>query len=139
MKLARLSLCVNEKRKTQDGQFLDSPVFIDIDAWARLADMCEKHLSKNSLIFVEGKLQMAQWEKDGVKHQKLKIRASNIKFLPKGSRFNGAKDGGKGVSSKKYAPSDLDKSVMQEADTFVPDDNLDMATEEDFTDAFAKW
>ena len=32
---------------------------------------------------------MDSWEKDGVKHQKLKVRASTIKFLPQGDRLNG--------------------------------------------------
>ena len=32
---------------------------------------------------------MDTWEKDGRKHQKLKVRASNIKFLAQGDRLNG--------------------------------------------------
>ena len=35
------------------------------------------------------RLQMDTWEKDGVRHQKLKVRASTIKFLPQGDRLNG--------------------------------------------------
>ena len=133
MKLARLSICINEKRKTQDGKFIDNPVFVDVDAWSRMAEMCEKYLTKNSLVFVEGKLQMAQWEKDGIKHQKIKIRASNIKFLPKGTRFS------KGKNNKEDAPS-ADAMPMQEVETFVPDETgVDGASEEDFTDAFNKW
>ena len=139
MKLARLSVCINEKRKTQDGKFIDNPVFVDVDAWARMADMCEKYLAKNSLVFVEGKLQMAQWEKDGVKHQKLKIRASNIKLLPKGGRFNGAKDGSKGSYSKKDSAAAFDNAAMQESETFVPDDNPDGMADDDFAEAFTKW
>lgn len=137
MKLARLSVCINEKRKTQDGKFTDNPVFVDVDAWSRMADMCEKYLAKNSLVFVEGKLQMAQWEKDGVKHQKLKIRASNIKFLPKSGKFNGAKD--KGLSNKKEPAAAFDIANMQESETFVPDDNPDAEGVDDFADAFNKW
>ena len=133
MKLARLSVCINEKRKTQDGKFIDNPVFVDVDAWARMADMCEKFLAKNSLVFVEGKLQMVQWEKDGVKHQKLKVRASNIKFLPKGTRF------GKGKNSQE-GEKDLDSVPVQETETFAPDETIvDVNPEEDFTDAFNKW
>ena len=33
---------------------------------------------------------MDSWEKDGVKHQKLKVRASTIKFLPQGDRLAGS-------------------------------------------------
>ena len=63
------------------------PVFIDVDAWDKLAELCGQYLVKGSSILVDGRLQMDSWEKDGVKHQKLKVRASTIKFLPKGDRL----------------------------------------------------
>ena len=130
MKLAHLSVCINEKRKTQDGKYVDNPVFVDVDAWSRMADMCEKYLAKNSLVFVEGKLQMAQWEKDGVKHQKLKIRASNIKFLPKGSKFNGQKhNADKGDSRIEDMPQ------VQEEETFIPDETVD----DGFAETMSNW
>jgi len=86
MKVARLGLAVNERRKDRGGQMQDFPVFIDVDAWDKLAELCGQYLSKGSPILVEGRLQMDNWEKDGVKHQKLKVRASTVKFLPKGDR-----------------------------------------------------
>ena len=132
MKLARLSVCINEKRKTQSGEFVDNPCFVDVDAWARLADICERFLSKNSTIFVEGKLQMSQWEKDGVKHQKLKIRASNVKFIPKGGKFN------KHKQSNKENPSE-DAMSEQEVDTFIPEDTPEMDMEENFSETMNKW
>ena len=89
MKVARLGLAVNERRKDRNGQVLDFPVFIDVDAWDKLAELCGQYLSKGSPILVEGRLQMDNWEKDGVKHQKLKVRASTIKFLSRGDRLAG--------------------------------------------------
>ena len=89
MKVARLGLAVNERRKDRGGQMQDFPVFIDVDAWDKLAELCGQYLSKGSPILVEGRLQMDSWEKDGVKHQKLKVRASTIKFLSKGDRLAG--------------------------------------------------
>lgn len=139
MKLARLSVCINEKRKTQEGKYIDNPVFVDVDAWTRMADMCEKYLTKNSLVFVEGKLQMAQWEKDGVKHQKLKIRASNIKFLPKSGRGKGAKDVPNGANLKNDSAGSFDNAPLQESETFVPDDTPDGIADDDFAEAFTKW
>ena len=89
MKVARLGLAVNERRKDRNGNPQDFPVFIDVDAWDKLGELCGQYLSKGSSILVEGRLQMDSWEKDGVKHQKLKVRASTIKFLPKGDRLAG--------------------------------------------------
>jgi single-strand DNA-binding protein len=87
MKVARLGVAVNERRKDRTGQMQDFPVFVDVDAWDKLAELCGQYLAKGSSILVEGRLQMGSWEKDGVKHQKLKVRASTIKFLPKGDRL----------------------------------------------------
>lgn len=90
MKVARLGLAMNERRKDRNGVMQDFPVFVDVDAWDKLAELCGQYLSKGSSILVEGRLQMDSWEKDGVRHQKLKVRANTIKFLPKGDRLNGA-------------------------------------------------
>ena len=95
MKVARLGVAVNERRRDRSGQFVDYPVFVDVDAWDKLAELCGQYLTKGSSILVEGRLQMDTWEKDGVKHQKLKVRASTIKFLPKGDRSaNGPRPAG---------------------------------------------
>ncbi len=85
MKVARLGVAINERRKDRNGQYQDYPVFVDVDAWDKLAELCGQYLSKGSPVLVEGRLQMDTWEKDGVRHQKLKVRALTIKFLaPKG-------------------------------------------------------
>ena len=81
MKVARLGLAVSERRKDRNGQVQDFPIFVDVDAWDKLADLCGQYLAKGSSILVEGRLQMDTWEKDGVKHTKLKVRATTIKFL----------------------------------------------------------
>ncbi len=94
MKVARLRLAVSERRKDRNGQIQEFPVFVDVDAWDKLAELCGQYLSKGRSILVDGRLQMDSWEKDGVKHQKLKVRASTIKFLPQGDRLsNGAATG----------------------------------------------
>jgi len=90
MKVARLGIAVNERRRDRNGQIQEFPVFVDVDAWDKLAELCGQYLSKGRTILVDGRLQMDTWEKDGVKHQKLKVRASTIKFLPQGDRLGGA-------------------------------------------------
>ena len=87
MKVARLGIAVNERRRDRNGQVQEFPVFVDVDAWDKLAELCGQYLSKGRSILVEGRLQMDTWEKDGVRHQKLKVRATTIKFLPQGDRL----------------------------------------------------
>lgn len=102
MKVARLGLAVNERRRDRTGQIQEFPVFVEVDAWDKLAELCGQYLSKGRSILVEGRLQMDSWEKDGVKHQKLKVRASTIKFLPQGDRLNG----GPRQQSQQWQPAD---------------------------------
>lgn len=90
MKVARLGIALNERRRDRNGQVIDTPVFVDVDAWDKLAELCGQFLTKGRAILVEGRLQMDTWEKEGVRHQKLKVRASTIKFLPQGDRLGGA-------------------------------------------------
>lgn len=123
-KLAILSVCVNEKRKTPDGKVIDNVVFVDVDAWSKLAENCEKALKKHSCIFVDGTLQMAQWEKDGVRHQKLKIRARNIKFLPKSER---------GAYKKDSQTATLSQGV------YVPEENTEVVQDDDFDSVMSEW
>ena len=90
LRVARLGLAVNERRKDRNGQMQDFPVFVDVDAWDKLAELCGQYLTKGSPVLVEGRLQMDTWEKEGVKHQKLKVRATAVKFLgPRGEFLAG--------------------------------------------------
>ncbi len=108
MKVARLGLAVNERRRDRSGQIQDYPVFIEIDAWDKLAELCGQYLAKGRSIFVEGRLQMDTWEKDGIKHQKLKVRASTIKFLPQGDRLaSGPKAEVPAVAVPESEPEDI--------------------------------
>ena len=81
MKVARLRLAVNERRRNRDGQLQDFPIFVDVDVWDKSAELCGQYLVKGSGILVEGRLQQDTWEKNGVKHSALKVRATAVKFL----------------------------------------------------------
>lgn len=103
MKVARLGVALNERRRDRNGQVIDTPVFIDVDAWDKLAELCGQYLTKGRAILVEGRLQMDTWEKEGVRHQKLKVRASTIKFIPQGDRLGGAQQRDQAVTQAETA------------------------------------
>lgn len=110
MKVARLGVALNERRRDRNGQVIDTPVFIDVDAWDKLAELCGQFLTKGRAILVEGRLQMDTWEKEGVRHQKLKVRASTIKFLPQGDRLGGVQQ------QREPAPSQEVAAIEQDTD-----------------------
>ncbi|MBR1870344.1 MAG: single-stranded DNA-binding protein [Kiritimatiellae bacterium] len=82
VKVCRFVLALNERRRDRNGALVDFPTFVEVDAWDKLAELCGQYLRKGRAALVEGRLQMDTWEKDGQKHQKLKIRAVTVKFMP---------------------------------------------------------
>jgi single-strand DNA-binding protein len=97
-KVAKIGFAVNNRKKNQQsGQWEDVPVFLDIEAYNRdpgrhLADLVEQYLRKGSQVFVEGHLQLDQWQdkNDGSKRSKLKIVLDNLQFLePRGEGNEG--------------------------------------------------
>ena len=82
VKVCRFALALNERRRDRSGNMVETPVFVEVDAWEKLGELCGQYLRKGRSALVEGRLQSDAWEKDGVKIQKLKIRATTVKFMP---------------------------------------------------------
>ena len=53
----------------------------NIVVFGKQAETCEKYLSKGSKIYVEGRLQTSNYEKEGQTHYMTKIVVSNFQFL----------------------------------------------------------
>jgi len=63
--------------------------WIDVVAWEKTADNCVEYLHKGSSVGVSGAFQVDQWEKDGQKRSKVKVRAFRVDFLdPKNTESN---------------------------------------------------
>jgi len=86
-KVAKFRFAVNNRKKDQaTGQWVDDPVYIDVEAFNRgefgkQADLVEQYLAKGRQIFIEGHLKLDQWEKDGQKRSRLLVVVDNIQFL----------------------------------------------------------
>jgi single-strand DNA-binding protein len=83
-----LNLAVNRTYRTADGETRDETCFANIVVWGRQAETCAEYLSKGSPALVEGRLQYDQWEKDGQKQSRLRVRALRVQFLggPRGGK-----------------------------------------------------
>lgn len=62
----------------KDGEWVNQPCFVDLEAWEGTADRLGV-LSKGDPVVVQGELKMDQWEKDGEKRTKLKVRVNKFK------------------------------------------------------------
>ena len=90
--VANFGLAVNRTYTNSDGEKTEEVCFVDMVAWNRLAEICGDYLSKGSPVFVEGRLQMDNWEdQDGKKRSKLKVVAQNIQFLGRGAEADSNK------------------------------------------------
>lgn len=84
--VASFGLAVNRKWKDKSGEQKDDVCFVDINAFGRIAEVMGEYLKKGSPVFIEGRLQFSQWEKDGQKRSALRVVADSFQFLSSGSK-----------------------------------------------------
>lgn len=85
------SLAINDKRKGQDGSWVEEVSFVDLTAFGKTAELMNEYLSKGSSVFIEGKLKQDTWENNGQKRSKLHVIVDQMKFVgaPQGQRQQG--------------------------------------------------
>lgn len=105
--VASFSIAVNERR----GQ-TEETLFIKITVWERQAEIAERYLDKGSLVLVEGRLRIEEYEtRDGQKRRDPVVVANQITLGPKGA------SGGGGQGRQQYGePSARDESASYESD-----------------------
>lgn len=79
--VAKGGLAVNRKWKDAGGTEKEEVTFIDFDVWGKTAEAMAKYLSKGKPVYIEGRLQLDQWEKDGQKFSKLKVVVESFQFI----------------------------------------------------------
>ena len=65
----------------QTGEKVTNTDWHNIVVRNKLAEICEKYLSKGDKVYVEGKLKNKQWEQDGVKRYSTEIHVNEMTFL----------------------------------------------------------
>ena len=82
-----LSLAINRRYQAQ-GEWKEETFFIDVETWGRLAERCADtdRFYKGRPVFVEGRLKIDSWERDGIKRQSTRVNADNVTAfdVPKG-------------------------------------------------------
>lgn len=109
MAVTEIGLAVNERRKTQTGEWVDDPVFVDVTMWGRTAEVASEYLSKGSPLLIEGRLKLDTWEKDGKKNSKLKVTADRMQMLGSRSGPGGGRGAPAGGDEAEFGapPSDF--------------------------------
>ena len=96
--VAEFGLAINNKWTGKDGQKHEEVTFVDVTLWARQAELASEFLSKGRQVFIEGRLQLDQWQdKDGQKRSRLRVVGERMQFL-------GAPSGKGGDAGSEKAP-----------------------------------
>ena len=84
-----LSLATSDSWKDKEtGTDQERTEWHRVVLWRRLAEIAGEYLKKGSKIYVEGKIQYREWEKDGERRFSTIIKAFNFQFLsPKDEPF----------------------------------------------------
>ena len=80
-KVVTHSLGVTNSYKNKAGEKISETEWIKLEFWGGVASVAEQYTKKGSPIYIEGKYKTDTWEKDGVKHQRVKIRVNNLVLL----------------------------------------------------------
>jgi len=85
--VTEVGLAVNDRRKSQSGEWVEETTFVDVTLWGRTAEIASEYLGKGSPVLVEGRLKLDTWEKDGQKRSKLRVVGERMQML--GGRSGG--------------------------------------------------
>ncbi|MCL2742756.1 MAG: single-stranded DNA-binding protein [Planctomycetaceae bacterium] len=84
-----VSIAVNDRRKTPNGEWVEEVTYVDVTLWGRTAEIACEFLSKSSPLLVEGRLKLDSWETDGQKRTKLKVIGEKLQLIGGSGRSSG--------------------------------------------------
>ena len=92
--VTNFGLAVNRtyRRKDSDEQ-VEETTFVDIEAWGKTGETFARYMKKGRQAYVEGRLKLDTWEKDGQKRSKLTVVMEEFQFLDSGGGGGSAEGG----------------------------------------------
>ena len=85
--VAQFGLGVNRRWRSEAGELQEQPCFVVVVTWGKQAETVAAHLTKGRAVFVEGRLQLDQWQTEaGERRSRLKVVAQRVTFLSRGER-----------------------------------------------------
>lgn len=106
--ICNLNIATSESWTDKQGEKQERVEWHRAVAFSKQAEILEKYLSKGSQIYVEGRLQTRQYDKDGQTHYATEIVISNFVFLGGGSQQPQQRPQQQPQSQGGYAPPAYD-------------------------------
>jgi len=89
-RVANFRLATSRNWTGQDGQRQEKTEWHSIVAWAKLAEICERYLTKGKQVYVEGRLETRSWQdKEGQTRYKTEIICETMQMLGRAGERNG--------------------------------------------------
>ncbi len=111
-------IATNREWITRDNKKHSLAEYHDLVAWAKLAEICAKHLKKGKLVYIEGYLKTRSWDApEGVKKFKTEIVVQDMIMLDKRSQGE--------TTSEDYIPEEENGMSLSTPDI---NDELDLGT-----------
>lgn len=86
--VADLGLAVSRRYRSNTGEEKEDRCFVKVTAWAQQAEFAGRFLHKGDAVYVEGRLQYDEWERDGAKQTRLSVSSDRLQSL-EGARRTG--------------------------------------------------
>ena len=79
--VTRARIIHNESVPSAGGDPIEWFTAIDIEIWGRRGKAFARHVTTKTPVYIEGRLQLDQWESEGKRRSKLFVRVSDWQFL----------------------------------------------------------
>jgi single-strand DNA-binding protein len=124
MIVVEMGLAMNNKYKAKDGSQREEVTFVGVTVWGKTGELCAEYLRKGSSCYVEGRLKLDEWEKDGQKRSKLTVVAEAVQFLDQrkgeASEPHGEARRPSSVPGKPVAQAELQVDIGPDDDSSIP-------------------
>lgn len=104
--VATFSIACNEKWKDKAGNVQERTEWVRCLAFGKLAETIGSYVEKGKLLYVAGRMQTKEYEKDGVKRYSTEIILDTMKLL--GSKNDRSEPAGHSAPASTGGPSDDD-------------------------------
>lgn len=106
--IADIGLAINRNYTTEAGEKREETTFCDVTLWGKVAEIVGQYVKKGNPLFVEGRLQLDQWDdkQTGQKRSKLKIVGDNIQLL--GGKQESTREERRPSTGRSRPPTDPD-------------------------------
>lgn len=116
--IGRFPVATNETyTNKQTGERITTTEWHNVVVRNKLAELCEKFLSKGDRVYVEGRIKTRQWEQEGNKRYTTEIQAQEMTFLNTKKELNNP---GGFESPTPAAPKPVDQTVKEDETDDLP-------------------